>query len=160
MREAWAGLKQLTGQNKVKSSAISGTEEERAEFVEKLNTFYCRFERPDIHEELSSAIGDLKEKADEEKDSFDFEVDEGFVSSLFRKLNIRKACGPDNLTGRLLKSCHSQLSFVFSQLFSWSLMDGIVPSLWKKSTIVPIPKNRSPSALNDYRPVVSPYEML
>ena len=48
--------------------------------------------------------------------------------------------------------CSSQLSCVFTMLFSWSLRDCTVPSIWKTSTICPVPKSRSPSELNDYRP--------
>ena len=75
------------------------------------------------------------------------------VEPLFKKINPRKACGPDNICGRVLRHCAAELSIIFSQLFSWSLRDSVVPSLWKTSIICPVPKNRSPSELNDYRPV-------
>ena len=93
----------------------------------------------------------MKEKGD--SDDWEWEVNEREVEIMFNKLNTRKACGPDGIPGKVLLSCSSHLSFIFSRLFSWSLRDCIVPSVWKKSTISPVPKNRSPSSLNDFRPV-------
>ena len=49
--------------------------------------------------------------------------------------------------------CASQLSDVFSKLFTCSLRDCTVPKIWKQSTICPVPKNGKPASLNDYRPV-------
>ena len=155
MRDVWKGIKVLTGQETYQSKTCLGPLEEREEFAEKLNTFYCRFERPDLHDELSSVISDLESRVKErgDCDEWEWEVSEREVKSIFCKLNVRKACGPDCIPGRVLRSCCSYLSFIFSQLFSWSLKDCIVPSIWKKSIISPIPKNRSPSSLNDFRPV-------
>ena len=83
----------------------------------------------------------------------DFEITGTSERIYFEHLKVRKASGPDNISGRLLKTCSPQLCEIFSQLFSWSVRDCTVPNLWKKSTICPIPKNSKPTILNDYRPV-------
>ena len=67
--------------------------------------------------------------------------------------DMGKASGPDNMGGRLLKSCSVQPSFVFSKLFSWLLKESKVPSIWKNAVICPVPKSCHPSQCNDYRPV-------
>ncbi|KAK1797989.1 hypothetical protein P4O66_000750 [Electrophorus voltai] len=67
--------------------------------------------------------------------------------------NTRKAMGPDGICGRVLKACADQLAPVFADIFNLSLTLGIVPSSFKRSTIVPVPKKPRPSDLNDYRPV-------
>ena len=72
---------------------------------------------------------------------------------MFTKLNVKKAAGPDSISGKLLKVCASQLCSVFANLFNWSLRECCVPSVWKNSVICPIPKKKNPSSLNDYRPV-------
>ena len=56
------------------------------------------------------------------------------VESTFRRVKIRKAAGPDNISARLLKTCASQLSYGFCKLFSWSLNDSTVPSVWNSET--------------------------
>ncbi len=68
-------------------------------------------------------------------------------------VNIRKAAGPDGITGRVLRSCADQLAGLFTSIFNESLATSVVPTSFKKSIIIPVPKNNKPSCLNDYRPV-------
>ncbi|KAK1797973.1 hypothetical protein P4O66_000734 [Electrophorus voltai] len=72
---------------------------------------------------------------------------------VFKRVNTRKAVGPDSICGRVLKACADQLAPVFTDIFNLSLTLGIVPSSFKRSTIVPVPKKPRPSSLNDYCPV-------
>lgn len=53
---------------------------------------------------------------------------------------------------RVLKACADQLCGILQHLFNFSLSLEKVQWLWKTSCLVPMP-NKSPSALNDYRPV-------
>lgn len=64
-----------------------------------------------------------------------------------------KAVGPDDIGPRLLRTCSTQLSGIFTYLFNLSLDLQKVPKLWKTSCLIPIPKKRYPSNHNDYRPV-------
>ncbi len=68
-------------------------------------------------------------------------------------MNIRKAAGPDGITGRVLRSCADQLTGLFTSIFNESLATSVVPTSFKKSVIIPVPNNSKPSCLNDYRPV-------
>ncbi len=68
-------------------------------------------------------------------------------------MNVRKAAGPDGITGRVLRSCADQLAGLFTSIFNESLATSVVPTSFKKSVIIPVPKNSKPSCLNDYRPV-------
>ena len=65
----------------------------------------------------------------------------------------RKAPGPDGVSPRLLKNCAPQLASVFTNIFNDSLSLRKVPAIFKKATIIPVPKKTSVSCLNDYRPV-------
>ncbi len=53
----------------------------------------------------------------------------------------------------MLKACAFQLAGVFTDIFNLSLSLSVVPSCFKKSTIVPIPKKNKITCLNDWRPV-------
>ncbi len=75
------------------------------------------------------------------------------VTRSFKRVNIRKAVGPDGKPGRVLKACAFQLAGVFTDIFNLSLSLSVVPSCFKKSTIVPIPKKNKITCLNDWRPV-------
>ena len=56
-------------------------------------------------------------------------VDGDTVQSVFMRLNVRKAAGPDGICGKHLKLCASQLSGLFSNLFSGSFRESVVPSV-------------------------------
>ncbi|KAK1803853.1 hypothetical protein P4O66_003799 [Electrophorus voltai] len=72
------------------------------------------------------------------------------MRSVFKRVNTRKAVGLDS---RVLKACADQLAPVFTDIFNLSLTLGIVPSGFKRSTIVPMPKKPRPSGLNNYHSV-------
>ncbi len=45
------------------------------------------------------------------------------------------------------------LTDVFTDIFNISLSQAVVPTCFKATTIIPVPKKSSPSCFNDYRPV-------
>ncbi len=68
-------------------------------------------------------------------------------------MNFRKEAGPDGISGRVLRSCVDQLAGLFTSILNESLATSVVPTSFKKSVIIPVPKNSKPSCLNVYRPV-------
>ncbi len=68
-------------------------------------------------------------------------------------MNFRKEAGPDGISGRVLRSCVDQLASLFTSILNESLATSVVPTSFKKSVIIPVPKNSKPSCLNVYRPV-------
>ncbi len=75
------------------------------------------------------------------------------VFKVFRRQKIRKAKGPDGVSPACLKACAVQLSSIFTLIFNRSLELCEVPSCFKRSTIIPVPKKPKITGLNDYRPV-------
>ncbi len=75
------------------------------------------------------------------------------VRQVFRKNKRRKAPGLDSVTPICLKTCADQLAPIFTQIFNRSLELCEVPSCFKRSTIIPVPKKPKITGLNDYRPV-------
>ncbi|XP_051899168.1 uncharacterized protein LOC127585608 [Pristis pectinata] len=73
--------------------------------------------------------------------------------SVFQRVNTRKASGPDGVPGCVLRSCADQLAEVFPDIFNLSLLQSQVPTCFKKTTIIPVPKKSKVTCLNDYRPV-------
>ena len=73
------------------------------------------------------------------------------VSKTFKQVNIHKAAGPDGLPGRVLRACADQLGGVFTDIFNMSLIESVIPTCFKQTTIVPFPKNTKATCLNDYR---------
>ncbi len=75
------------------------------------------------------------------------------VRKTLSRINPRKAAGPDNIPGRVLKDCAAQLTDVLTDIFNTSLSQAVVPTCLKSTTIIPVPKKLSLSCLNDYCPI-------
>ncbi len=144
-RRMWQGLKTIC------SSGNNNSVEVRADLLLaiELNNFYGRFECN------GGAILPISASASSRQSSDDhvFTVSEDDVRRELRRVNVRKAAGPDGITGRVLRSCADQLAGLFTSIFNESLATSVVPTPFKKSVIIPVPKNSKPSCLNDYRPV-------
>ena len=135
-RDMWSGLKTITDyKGKSHQAEVS------VSLAEELNTFYARFESHTRSEVLL------------EQDSCPLQVSVTDVCKSFRRVNVHKAPGPDNIPGRVLKACAPELAEVFSDIFNLSLSQSVVPNSFKRATIIPVPKKPSVSCLNDYRPV-------
>jgi hypothetical protein len=67
--------------------------------------------------------------------------------SVDKQVNIHKAAGPGGLPGRVLKACTDQLASV---IFNLSLTESLIPTYFKQTTIVPVPKKAKVACLNDY----------
>ncbi len=74
------------------------------------------------------------------------------VRKTLSRINPRKAAGPDNIPGRVLKDCAAQLTDVLTDIFNTSLSQAVIPTCLKSTTIIPVPKKSPVSCLNDYRP--------
>lgn len=48
--------------------------------------------------------------------------------------------GPDGISAFLLKTCANEITPTFCHIFQKSLDSHIIPSLWEKSIITPVPK--------------------
>ncbi|KAI2645561.1 RNA-directed DNA polymerase from mobile element jockey [Labeo rohita] len=136
-RPMWKGLKDITNYKTPSPSTV-----ENQQLADDLNEFYCRFEKtpltpPTTLLSLTPAL----------------QIREGDMHQVFRKNKRRKAPGPDGVTSACLKTCDDQLAPIFSQIFNRSLELCEVPSCFKRSTIIPVPKKHKITGLNDHRPV-------
>ena len=133
MRDTWKGLKTLAGQTKPKLSSSNKVGDKQKERLDELNDFYCRIDTQDLRTELARIRSELQEKVVDDVEAF--EIDAKIVEGIFLQLNTSKAIGPDNICGRLLKSCAYQFSVAFSQSFTWTLKENTVPFAWKNSVV-------------------------
>lgn len=114
----------------------------------ELNAHSKRFNIYDFNNELS-----VFKAAASEQNSADLQVDRGKVQRLFQGVKERKSPSPDGIGGRVLRNWAEQMADILSFIFSWSLQLHRVPCHWKDSVIAPVPKNKSPMSLNNFRPV-------
>ena len=140
-KKMWSHIDLVTQYKPKSKSAVS----DDVTLPDKLNHFYTRFDRENQTTPTPLPV-DINS-------SPPLVITDHDVRCAFNCLQENKAAGPDNIKPRLLRRCSSQLAPVFSFIFNWSLETSSVPSCYKKSVIVPVPKKPSPSQLNDYRPV-------
>ena len=75
------------------------------------------------------------------------------VRKTFKTGKYSQGTGADGLPGRVLRACAGQLASVFTDIFNLSLSESVIPTCFKQTTIVPVPRNTNATCLNDYRPV-------
>lgn len=140
----WKGIRNITDfrGNTANTANIS------ASLPDELNSFYARFEEHGTNHTESAPT-----PAAYTNEVSTLSVSVADVARSFRRVNIRKAAGPDGIPGRVLRVCADQLADVFTDIFNLSLSLSVVPSCFKTSTIVPIPKQAKITCLNDWRPV-------
>ncbi|KAI3372497.1 hypothetical protein L3Q82_022696, partial [Scortum barcoo] len=114
-----------------------------ASLPDELNTFYARFESTSPAVEVQKA----------QEDHCPPVISRADVCRTLKRINTRKAPGPDGIPGRALKVCADQLADVFADIFNVSLLQSVVPTCFKETIIVPVPKKTKILSLNDYRPV-------
>ena len=155
MREVWDGEKIITG-HKAKNSTEGGT----VERANQVNIFFNRFDQPSSQgtnimapslsppscdppfpSPLDTALHpsyNLSSNTPGDPPPCIITADQ--VRGELRKLRPKKAAGPDNVCSRLLKTCAAELGEPLQHVFNLSLQLGRVPTLWKTSCIVPVPK--------------------
>ena len=72
-----------------------------------------------------------------------------------RKYPGGKSCGEDGIHISILKTLSNSKSFVSNirTLFQACFTSGKTPTRWNYSIIYPIPKNKNPSSIEDFRPI-------
>ncbi len=131
-RRMWQGLKTIC------SSGNNSSAEVRADplLAEELNTFYGRFECNGGGATLPSSAS---ESSRQSSDDYAITLSEVDVRRELKRVNVRKAAGPDRITGRVLRTCADQLAGLFTSIFNESLATSVVPTSFKKSVIIPVP---------------------
>jgi hypothetical protein len=156
IKKAWHGIKSMSGLPKPKDSNHTlMTEQEQTTLASSLNTFYTRFNSytpcdGDTDDVPKSAAENASPSPNSDEPPT-ITVDE--VRKQFLRCKVGKSSGPDNLSTKILKSCAYELAPVFCDLFNFCMIKGVLPRIWKLSSIVPVPKFPSAKEDNDFRPI-------
>ena len=113
-----------------------------ASLPDELNAFYARFEASNT---------EVCMRAPAVPDDCVITLSVADVRKTFKQVNIHKATGPDRLPGCVLQACTDQLASFFSDIFNLSLTESVIPTCFKQTTIVPMPKESKVTCLNECR---------
>lgn len=110
-RVAWQGVKTLTG---LPNKSASLETRNPVNMAENLNQFHCRFDQSDLSQDRKEQIAELIPMTSSQAN---LELQQAEVELMLKRMRPNKAPGPDQICGRPLKSCCSQLAGVFCYLF-------------------------------------------
>ena len=119
--QAWSYLKTIA---EIKTRSTSFELENKNEFSNEMNSFYARFDTKDFSKEQNQLNVILHAKKDPE-----IIISLEDVDKVLSEIKVRKACGPDNICGMLLKYCHKQLVPIFTHLYQLSVIQTTVCKL-------------------------------
>ena len=80
-------------------------------------------------------------------------ITEAGITKLLSNINPHKACGPDNINGRVLKELKEQISPILTLIFKKSLDTGETPKDWKHANVAPAFKKGEKYKPINYRPI-------
>ena len=146
MKDAWSGLKQLTGMAHTHSEPSLLCSQGSAA---RLNTFYAWFDDKDFRQEHQ----EIKMGLAAELQDHHIDLPEGLVRKTLSCLKVKKAAGPDTLSALLQKSCKDSLLYIVEYIFRTSLNKGVYPAPWKLGEVKPASKRDFPQKDNDLRPI-------
>jgi hypothetical protein len=86
-------------------------------------------------------------------DESDVTIEEAGVLKLLNDIDTSKSCGPDKITGVLLKTFATVIVNCLTQIFKYSLSTHTLPDIWKLAYVKPIFKKGARCLPNNYRPV-------
>ena len=82
-----------------------------------------------------------------------FSVTDAAVLAALKSVSPYKACGPDNVSARIVAECAEELAVPLAILCRASVASGVFPNRWKGANIVPIFKKGDRRDPNNYRSV-------
>ena len=75
------------------------------------------------------------------------------VYNLLVGVDVTKSTGPDNISGRMIKSTACSITPAVTALFNQAIRQGKLPNDWKTAHITPVPKASDCTKVENYRPI-------
>ena len=155
-RKWWKTVKQVTG-DKVYSGIPT--------LIENGSPIIDSIEKANIFNEYFSSQCQLPDGSnDHPLPPFRYEADERLanitffpsdIHTILTNLDVNKATGPDKIRNFLLKNVADYISEPLCKIFNYSIQNSTFPSMWKKSSVIPIHKKNDTKDKQNYRPVSS-----
>ena len=88
-----------------------------------------------------------------EKRLYNIKINSKQISDIIKNLNVSKAHGPDEISGRMIEICGENITLPLSIIFNNIIKTGIFPDLWKCANVSPVHEKNSKQEINNYRPI-------
>ena len=75
------------------------------------------------------------------------------ILDIIKNLNVNKAHGPDNISGRMIELCEDSIALPLSIIVNNIINTGISPAIWKSANVIPVHKKESMQVVKNNRPI-------
>ena len=82
-----------------------------------------------------------------------FHVSEAVVLTALKSVPVSKACGPDDMSARIIAECADELAVPITKICNASISSGVFPERWKQANIIPILKKGDKKDPSNYRSI-------
>ena len=154
-KEFWRAVKFLNKKQSSiptlsKDSCEASTGREKANL---LNTYFSECFNHSVLPLSNEDVDILRQLPDSDSFPSEFLCNEENVCELLESLDISKSNGPDGISARMLKYTAASIAPSITRLFNQSLQSCRIPSEWKSSLVVPVPKGSDTHSPTNYRPI-------
>ena len=119
---------------------------------DQLNKYFVEV-GPKLSGKIPTSAKNFSEYMDPVDCSFHFtKITDETVYQKIMKLKANKAAGLDKIPQKLIKDSASVITSFLNRIFNQSLLEGILPSDWKKAWVSPIFKSGNREECGNYRP--------
>ena len=80
-------------------------------------------------------------------------IDNDDILTLIRKLNPKKASGPDGISSQMLLLCDESIVLPLKIIYDNILNSTVYPGIWKTANVTPVFKKGDKQVVNNYRPI-------
>ena len=136
----WSFVKTTKGRNSEIPPLVNGNEKvdgdtAKAPVFIVNHVFARKFADPSVSDLPEAPVYELEPLRD-------FHVSVESVRAILKGISPGKACGPDNVSARVIRECADELTVPVAMLCKMSFEQGVFPRAWKRANIVPIHKKR------------------
>ena len=82
-----------------------------------------------------------------------FHVSQSAVRAALKSVPVNKACGPDDISARIIVECADELVAPVTKICNPSISSGVFPERWRQANIIPIFKKGDKKDPSNYRSV-------
>ena len=148
-------LKNKTNTSTINKIIVNGnTVTETDSITEEFNKYFCNIGGK-LAENFDSNNTQYKQYLSNkvENSFYLYETTENEISKEIKKLNTKKAVGPDGISAKILQTCENLITKPLKMIFNQAILTGEYPDILKIARVTPIFKKGNKTEMSNYRPV-------
>lgn len=161
IKEKWNIIKNIlnknTNSNNLNKLLVDGEYiEDKTKICNQLNLYYVNVAEEILKINKNNFANDTQKYTINFKNSntiyFD-PTDNYEINTIVKNLNNKKSTSHDNISSNLIKHIITHILTPLTHIFNLSISQGVFPTFFKTSKVIPIYKKGNPEEMTNYRPI-------